>query len=366
MLRIKVITPVIFAVIFFSCKDEQRINRNNSDNPKSSLGEDEMFIISADLETDPVNANSEEDSADDPAIFRLSPNNSEPVIAGSNKLSGIHLYEITGREIGFIGCGSINNIDTRYLPMPDGEKRVVLSGSNRSFNSLTIITFSGKSLLPVHSKFDVPSQLDEVYGLCMYKNPKTEECFVFINSKNGEIEQWSLKFEMDQIKPLIVRRLSVPSQPEGMVADDRTGYLYVAEENGGIHIFNADPESDTTYKTIPLSDSLNPMICYDIEGLAICRAGINEGYLMASIQGNNTFAIFSLPEHRYLGSFGIKGEITDSVEKTDGLEIFDSYISDSFPQGILVVQDGYNKNGEIVESQNFKIVDLRKISSFLK
>ena len=42
---------------------------------------------------------------------------------------------------------------------------------------------------------------------------------------------------------------------------------------------------------------------------------------------------------------------------TDGIDVTNNSIDELFPQGFLVVQDGYNSP----DNQNFKIVDMEKV-----
>jgi len=366
MFRIVLLIATVIVSLAFSC-----VHKGNKEYPKarkdnSPCTDTTLFYVTADLETAPVSAGQEDDSADDPALFRVFSDSSIVIIAGSNKTAGIHFYDISGKEIGFFKCGRINNIDCRNIEMPGGEKKVLLAGSNRSLNSISLFLLSDTSPVSADTVINIVSGLSEVYGLCLYKDKYTGDLFVFVNSKTGNIEQWKLVIGNVDLEAFQVRNFSVPSQPEGMVADDRTGKLYVGEERGGIHVFELNPEANSGYCTIERSDSLNPRIQYDIEGLAIYRSDSAGGYLVASSQGNNTFAVFDLDKQVYLRSFAIIKEITDSVEETDGVDILDTYVSDRYPEGILVVQDGYNTNGKIIKAQNFKIIDWRKISRFLE
>jgi 3-phytase len=366
MIRSFFINAAIIGIAMSYCTNRANKPESRAGNEHSGSPDTTFFYVTADFETAPVAAGTEDDSADDPALFRLISDTSTVIIAGSNKTAGIHFYELSGKEIGFLECGRINNIDSRIIEMPGGEKKVLLAGSNRNLNTISLFLLPGLSPLPAEPAINIASCLDEVYGLCLHKNGQTGDYFVFVNSKTGDIEQWKLTIGNNEIEASLVRKITVPSQPEGMVADDRTGKLYVGEERGGVHVFETNPDSDRDYCTISMSDSLNPHIRYDIEGLAIYRSDSTGGYLVASSQGNNTFAIFDLAGQKYLRSFAVKEAITDSVEETDGIEIIDTYVSKRFPEGILVVQDGYNTNENIEKSQNFKIIDWRKISGFLK
>ncbi len=198
---------------------------------------------------------------------------------------------------------------------------------------------------------------DEVYGICLYKSAVTGECYVFLNSKAGEVEQWELFEEDGGIDARLVRSFEVGTQTEGMVADDEKGVVFLGHEVAGIWKFDAEPGGNSKGVFIENSSQENPAITYDIEGLAIYDSGNGEGFLVASSQGNNSFALFERQgNNEYLGSFRIAEGKTDGVDDTDGVDVTSVPLGKDFPRGLLVVQDGINCDGSTKKSQNFKLV----------
>jgi 3-phytase len=57
------------------------------------------------------------------------------------------------------------------------------------------------------------------------------------------------------------------------------------------------------------------------------------------------------------------GNFFIGVEGTDGLDVSSFPLGNMYPEGILVVQDGNNKDKEISSPQNFKIVKWDSIAS---
>ena len=322
-------------------------------------------FVTADAETIPVIAGVDDDAADDPAWFTVKDDSVRFIIAASNKVAGIHLYEVNGDSTGFYNVGRINNIDARTVKTGENDSLTVLAGSNRDQNSILIIAPPVKNGNKEPVTTNIPTTLDDVYGFCLYHSHISGNLYAFVNSKSGEIEQYLLDIDTNYVIGFPVRKLAVRSQPEGMVADDRTGVLYVGEEKGGIHIFDAEPEGNHSSSLIKGSDQSNSFIHYDIEGLALYKTGESGGYLIASSQGNFSFAVFDLTTQLYITSFRIEGSDPDSVEETDGIEIIDTYVSLEYPEGILIVQDGFNTSQGKPEAQNFKIIDWRQIRSLL-
>ena len=107
-----------------------------------------------------------------------------------------------------------------------------------------------------------------------------------------------------------------------------------------------------------------PSLVPDVEGLTIYYGEDGNGYLVASSQGNNTFAIYDRAgSNSYLASFAV-----EDVEETDGIDVTNVPLGEDYPAGLLVVQDGSNEpavvfadpeDGEIQNfNTNFKYVSL--------
>jgi 3-phytase len=320
--------------------------------------------ILADVETEPVKSAVGEDSADDPAIWYNSADPSSSLILGTDKNAGIYVYNLEGKLIQAREIGRINNIDLREGFLYNGKEQVLVAGSNRSNNCITLFTIDTKTGLLSDSLINIPSGVDEVYGICLYKRIPDNEFHVFVNGKGGGLEQWLISTE-GRLHAYLLRRIQLSSQPEGMVSNDQSGMLYVGLEGEGIFCLNADPNGDTSQVFLPGSSAENQNIAYDVEGLALFSYQ-NTNYLIASIQGNFSYAIFNLDNGNYLTSFIISDGFIDGVEETDGLEIVTRPLNKQFPDGILVVQDGFNTQDFTTLSQNFKYVSTEKILELLE
>lgn len=322
----------------------------------------------ADLETEPVDAFSMQDAADDPAIWVDSSNVSQSTIIGTNKLRGLEVYDLQGKRLHSYKFGRLNNIDLRYgFPLNDSIRIDIVAGSERNFNQIMVFAINPQDRSLYEVSEGISTSIQEVYGFCLYYSISSDAYYAFINGKSGRIDQWKLiVLENGKVGGELVRTLDVRTQPEGMVADDKTGKLYVGEEGEGIWVFNAEPYADTKGKLIKNSGEENPNIRYDIEGLAIYDNG-EKRYLLASSQGNNTYAIFNLNEdNTYLGSFAIATEKFDGVEETDGIEVSAANFGGEFSNGIFIAQDGFNLDpkGKVV-AQNFKILSWKKIEALI-
>lgn len=326
-------------------------------------GEPVFIEVSAMLQT--VAVRDSGDAADDPAIWIHPERPEESLIIGTNKLRGLAVYNLKGQEVYFSPVGRVNNTDVRYdFPLKDRKVDIVVA-SNRTHNSITIMEIRpGGELTKIVSE-EIISGISEVYGICLYHNRNKNEYYVVVNSKEGELEQWLLMASGNNtINAELQRSFHVGGQTEGCVADDENGFLYVGQEDHGIWKYFADPERGDERTLV--DDFSNPHLQMDIEGLTLYRAKNGYGYLIASSQGNNSYAVYDrMGDNEYIGSFRIidgTGGI-DGTSETDGIDVISLDLGPSYPHGFFIAQDGYNYTGEELSNQNFKMVRWEHIAN---
>ncbi|NJO17128.1 MAG: phytase [Thioploca sp.] len=322
--------------------------------------------VVATVETKPVLVDG--DAADDPAIWVHPQNPALSTIIGTQKRGGLSVYDLSGHEIQYLPEGHMNNVDLRYH-FPLGEEQISLVAvTDRSNDSIALYKVNPQSrLLENIAARVIFSQLPEtIYGICMYHSRLSNQYYVFINDKNGGVEQWEV-FDNgnQQVDAKIVRTFSVKSQVEGCVADDLLGYFYLSEEGVGIWKFNAEPHGGDEGHLI--DTVANGLLTPDIEGLAIYYINETEGYLLVSNQGSSNFIVYDRAgNNSFLGRFRIiaNNELKiDKVEDTDGIEVVNLPLNSNFPHGLFVTQDG--DNAEPDENQNFKLVPWEQIADAL-
>ena len=300
------------------------------------------------------------DAADDPAIWlnRLQPHKAR--ILGTNKKRGLNVYDLKGTLLQSLPVGRVNNVDVRYDFTVLSKTFDIAAASNRSTRSISLFSIdphTGK----VSYMQDIATGLNDVYGLCM--GQMNGQYHVFVNDTDGHFEQYQLETEGSRISGKLVRQFKIASQPEGCVVDDDNAQLYFGEEAKGIWQISAAPNKSQPI----LIASLNQHFVADVEGIGIYHVD-KKRYLIASSQGNNSFAVFALDDNnRYLGSFDIGMNLAanvDGVSETDGLEIIASGLGDIFPEGLMVVQDGRNIMPS--HNQNFKLVDATPLAELIR
>lgn len=313
------------------------------------------------VETSPVICDStDDDAADDPAIWYNNQSPFNSVVYGSNKKEGIHAYNLEGQEIQFFSCGRINNIDVRQGVIFGGEQIDIIAGSNRTDRSIDLFRILPNGHIDTTILGKIGLGEIKPYGFCLGKSDDNL-LHLYVNDKKGTIIHFSVNAKGD-LSNMTRKRLSVETQPEGMVVDDKNAKLYIGEEQKGIWVTEAFEKKTKRKEFFFSSTDKNSFIRYDIEGLAL----LPPHYLVVSSQGNFSYAIFDTNTKEYITSFKIESDKDiDGVEETDGIEILARPINDKFLQGIFVAQDGFNYQDTTLLKQNFKLVDLDGILNFV-
>jgi 3-phytase len=319
--------------------------------------------VGAVAETTPVDT--EGDAADDPCIFVHPTEPEKSVIIGTNKKSGLTVYDLSGQQLKHFEFGKVNNVDIRGNFPLNGEKAYILAGSNRTDNTVGLFRIDPdtRELSEVAAR-PLVSSVDEVYGCCMYQNTQGKT-YVFVVGKDGVVEQWELMAAGEKVDGKVVRTFDAGGQCEGLVADDELGVLYVAEEDKGIYKYYADPGQGDERVIVDLYKK-NPYLKKDLEGLTIYYGKLGKGYLIASSQGNNSYAIYDRQgNNSYIGSFLISDQAIDGTSDTDGIDVTSQNLGPAFPNGLFIAQDGTNNDGETLSLQNFKLVDWEDVKEGL-
>lgn len=306
-------------------------------------------------ETDPVL--SSEDSVDDPAIWIHPTTPRKSLIIGTNKKGGLSTYNLKGKKVHYESGFKLNNIDIRYnFKLKDGEEVDLIAGSDKNQNTLHLFRFNKKTK-GVESLRDPVPTTNKAYGLCLYHSIKTNKHYAFITGYRGDLSQYHIYAASDgSVEAELVRTLEISGKNEGCVADDEYGKVYVAEEEFGIWRFEAEPDKDPK-GTLIADIASHPYLEADIEGLTLIHTGNGDGYLIASVQEIDQFAVFSRKgANRYLFNFGLKGKKVDDVTHTDGIDIIGLNMGPQFPFGFFIAQDDedFDQEGNFM-GQNFKL-----------
>lgn len=332
--------------------------------------------VAAAVETEPVDDPC--DAADDAAIWLNEADPEASLIVGTNKVRGLLVFDLEGQIVSRLDSGRINNVDLRSGIRVGGRETIVVAGTNRTALTLDILALDPASgQLSRLGEPIVPGFAEDPYGLCLYHSAASGELYVFANGQDGAVGQWRLDADgRGGLTGVAVRSWTLASQPEGCVADDANGWLFIGEEETGIWRFGAEPDAPTdrplSVDTVGLGEPGGGRLAADVEGLALYAppgGGASDGYLVASSQGNHTYVVYDrAPPHAYRGTFRIadNGPV-DGAEETDGIDLVAAPVGPDYPGGLLVAQDGYNYDaGGARINQNFKLVSWADVALILR
>ena len=325
--------------------------------------------VEAIYETPPVITKG--DAADDPAIWVNKNNPSNSIIFGTDKKSGIYSYNLQGQELSYTNLGRINNVDTRSMNLGDDENVsdfTFLFGSNRTLGSVDLWVFEDNKTRQKlkNNSWEVPSKPSFrgksniiVYGICAGIDPKYGLVAFLTEDTGPRVEVWNLT---DNGLDLITT-FNNGGESEGCVYDDFNRTLFISEEEvrGVLKAYRLDDSFDFSEPYIV--DSREGQIGGDPEGVSLYKTSNNSGYLILSSQGDSKFNLYDRNyPYDYITSFRIgSSKSIDNVTDTDGIETINFKLSNEYPEGIMIAQDGLNKDGYKTKRQNFKIVSFKDV-----
>ncbi|MEZ2274334.1 MAG: phytase, partial [Microcoleus sp.] len=329
--------------------------------------------------------------ADDPAIYVHPTDPGKSLVVATAKNAGLRVYDLQGNLLQSINPGvsatdriRYNNVDLVY-GFKIGDRTVDLAiASDRRNDKLAIFQIDPNPATPGQTlkditdpsigtlfrtpTFSAAASTDEsnAYGLTSYRSLTTGKSYVFVNRRNtGDVAQFELSATASgQVGATLVRNFTVANPPavpagrspqlEGMVADQQLGFLYVGQEDVGIWKYSAEPTGSSTGTLIDRTRAQGGTVLVDdVEGLTIYYGENGKGYLLASSQGSNTFAVYDRGgSNGFIGEFaiGTNGAI-DSNQQSDGADVVNVPLGPNFPSGLLVTQDGFN-DPQVFDSQN--------------
>jgi 3-phytase len=330
--------------------------------------------------------------------------------------------------------GRFNNVDLVYSFVLNGKKVDLAVVSDRGSDKLRIYSINPQAgssdQLPLTDLTDAnaplifsrsQTQVNEqatAYGLALYKDRYSGRSFAFVSQQNRTAiavvellptDQGQITYrKLQQIN--LPRQFQLPNgkiwtpcadpgelpQVEGMVVDQELGILYAGQEDVGIwkirlplglplHFtsptlldrvreFGVPYIYDSVEEECKIDFSNDPgfggkRLSADVEGLTMYYTG-NKGYLLASSQGNNTFAVYERQgNNRFVGSFAlVDTTMVDGVQESDGAAVINVPLGREFPLGLFVTQDGDNTpqvlddQGKPRANTNFKFTPWQSIA----
>lgn len=300
------------------------------------------------------------DAADDPAIWINPRDAAQSRVLGTNKKQGLLVYDLAGKETQLLAVGRLNNVDLRQQVRLGGQTLDLAVATHR--DALALVLFGIDADGQVSERARIPSGLPDIYGVCLYQ-PPAGGLEAFVNDKDGRFQHYRIEYQDGQFSGRKLREFRLPSQPEGCVANDQDGVLFMGEEDRGIWTISARAELGAKPRLLmPVGAQLHA----DVEGMALYH-GSAASYLVVSSQGNDSYLVLDAkPPFAVRGAFrvGIQAELgIDGASETDGLEVTSANLGGVYGQGMLVVQDGHKRLPD--GAQNFKYIAWQDIARAL-
>ncbi|GES60595.1 hypothetical protein ATEIFO6365_0006005600 [Aspergillus terreus] len=310
---------------------------------------------------------------DDPAIWisPTSPNLSTIITTTKSEVgAGLAVFDLKGNLLQTLSAGEPNNVDIIYS-FQLGNRTVDLAyAACRADDTLCLFEVNSDGLLA-----EVPGGIQPVpedytvYGSCAYRSPSSGKQYLFVNAKSGQYLQYELTSRTNgTLSTTLVRTFTggTGGQPEGCVADEENGYLFLGEEPYGLWRYDAEPTGSNSGTLVARAG--DGTLFADVEGVTLLPGRTaDKGFIVVSCQGVSAYSVYRRAEpHEYVMTFTIgesKDGRVDGVTNTDGVAGVPNRLNADFPHGLLVVHDDANQlaEGATAELASFKLVSLEDV-----
>lgn len=339
------------------------------------------------------------DIADDMCVWIHPADKTKSIIIGVNKSdnlnAGLYTFNVNGgRSDGgadwVVGTNQfdegekLNNVDVHYNFEAGDEKWDIVCSSSRSSRTIEVLRittnaagdFTGMDRV---GKIDIGTGFaagpNAPYGMAIYYCRSNGKHYVFISDKEGNVAEFELTHNpggsgTDRVLGTRYDDGGSPwdisgdgTEVEGIVADDRRDVVYIAAEDHGIYRYAITNGIININDRVVVDVTGGGRLTADIEGMTMYNAPEGAGYLIASSQGNSSFAVYKREytgsdTNEYIMNFTILGGGgVGNVEDTDGIDVVNANLGGSFTNGMFLAHDSLGEN-----PSNYKIVDWADIA----
>ncbi len=335
--------------------------------PLFAQGIPSTIVVNPHRSTSPV-----VDDADDPAIWIHPTAPAQSLIIGTDKGSfpngGLFVWNMNGTLHQRLSINHPNNVDVRHgMRLHSGLVDIaVVSMRDDSEIRVYKIDPVTRMLSDLTTAGGIPV-FREPYGIGLYQRPADGAIFAVVsNNVSGNKTLWQLLLSDDgagMVRGTKVREFGqITTLAEGLVADDALGYIYVSEEDVGVHKFYADPDrGNARLALFATQDNISG----DREGMAVYQCGDTTGYLLLSSQGDNTVKVYRRegdPGNPH-GHSLLTTIQTNGATQTDGLDVTSRPTSADLPHGFLICHNSPQRNFQLYAWEDIAQTYLRICSS---
>jgi 3-phytase len=301
---------------------------------------------------------------DDPAIWVHPVDPSRSLILGTNKVKapdgalGVFSLDGTLRQT-ISGLDRPNNVDVEYGLKIKGRQIDIAVLTERLKQQLRVYAITSDGLVHIGAIPVFQGQSGEKaapMGIALYKRPRDAAIFAVVGRKTGPAVGylWQYRLEDDGsggVRGVKVREFGaysagVDNEIEAIAVDDALGYVYYADERGGIRKYHADPDHRDAARELAYFG--RDGFTADREGIAIYAHPDGTGYILCTdqIAGNSQYRIYrreGKPGRPHDHSELVK-IVRGGADSTDGLEVTSRPLGPKFPRGALVAMNSSGRN----------------------
>jgi 3-phytase len=306
---------------------------------------------------------------DDPAIWIDPSNAAQSLIIGTVKTAApagaIVVFDLDGgirQTIG--GIDRPNNVDVEYGLFVGGRTADIAVATERLARQLRffIIDATSRRLTDAGSAPVLQGQPGEngaPMGIALYRRPNDDAIFAIVAPKagprDGYLWQYRLTGSNDgRIAATFVRRFGTFSgttirqenEIEAVAVDDALGYVYYADEAGGIHKWHADPDHPDAARE--LAHFGRAGFRGDREGIGIYAAPDGTGYIVCTdqLEGESEYHVYAREgepgnPHDHSREIAV---FRGGADSTDGLDIASTSLGPSLPNGAMIAMNSASRN----------------------
>ena len=276
------------------------------------------------------------------------------IICSDKSANKIFVYDMEGHVVQALDVPHPGNIDIRCKVLFSSGAVYDIVVVNRREPDPALLGFLVNKEQGTLQPLEGEIATGENYGGCLFHDVKGRALYAITTSKSGTIEQYRIEVERNESFKGTKSRTWKIEYCEGAVADDDSGKLYIAEENGSIWKLDASPNGSLPGDKLCRVGELG--LQGNLEGLALLHSPVtNKKLLLVSDQGRSRYVLLSteFPAQKVL-EFAL-----ERGEHTDGIEICQQPLGAQFPSGLMVSHTDSDGKMPIV-------VDLKKVLNLLK
>lgn len=319
------------------------------------------------------------DVADDTAVWLHPTVPEQSVIIGVSKSTtsgdgGLYAFNLTGTRQGgsswsanvnwFSGTKRYNNVDIAHGFPAGAETWDIVCASNRTDRRLDVYrvltdaagAFAGlEAVGRIAIGTGFASGSDAPYGCALYHRRANGLFYALTSDKDGAVGQYLLQHDPAGTGTARITGTRVAfwdvtvgnTEVEGIVADDFLDVIYIAGETEAIYRYSTDADGVVqSGSRVTVDTAGGGRLTADIEGLTLYYASHGTGYLIASSQGSDQYAVYNRAfaagaANSYVKNFtiGASGSI-DRVTSTDGIMVTNRDLGGGFASGLFIAHDG--------------------------